>query len=136
MTLQGRSKLMKTMRRRADRLLQVVAEYAVENVISKTPVQSGTLAANWVIGIEHIDRSVDLDLSRSSIPEARRKAVALLRRARAGDKVFITNSVPYALTVEMGDGNFHPRRAMVALTAAQLRAALPDLARRVRREVR
>jgi len=94
----------------------VVTKLAFEiykGITQKTPVLTGRAKGNWNIGIGSIDNSINLDATSSEFGSA-----GFLKQPpkNAGKKaIYITNHLPYILTLEFGNANRTPNN-MVSLT--------------------
>lgn len=129
-TIKGLREAETLIQKRMKALVEEVVVDAFDRLVSKTPVVSGRLAANWRVGIHRIDDTYDFDLRAQDIDSA--KALARSRAATAdpGDTVFITNVSPYAWAAEVGYKH-HKANQMVTFTGSELRQRVPELVRKV-----
>ena len=133
MALKGRRALRRRLERKLDRMVEFLVVDVADTLIGRTPQDSGRLAANWRVGIARADDTFDFDADVTDIATARQRARTMAKRAKAGDRVLITNAGPYAGTVEFG-GEHHRPAKMIGLTYAELPQRLREAIRRARRE--
>ncbi len=100
-------------------------------IVNRTPVKTGRLRSNWVIGLGSPNRGVIQDysdetglLSESEAAQlglrvAEEHAVAI-NRALPLEDIYISNNLPYALPIEEG-GPTTTARAMVATSILETR---------------
>lgn len=109
--------------RTLDEMVQKISERLFENIVRRTPVDTGWARANWIPSIGSPDDSVpesspgrdeniDDPLPRISLEVA---------SGKAGDIFFLTNSVPYILSLEYGHSAQAPN-GMVRVSIEEVRA--------------
>ena len=114
-----------------DQIGRKVALELFSRVIYKTPVDEGRARANWQVTIgTTASGTVEIDDKSGSATMSR--AVADSRGFKAGDTIFLTNNLPYILTLEQGGYSDGPKtvggfsrqapNGMVALTVQEFSA--------------
>ena len=92
----------------------------LERIQQKTPVDTGMLRANYFVGIgkrpEETRDTVNAGIAQT-------EALEILQGARAGDTLYITNSLPYAMEIEEGHSQQAPQ-GMVRTTAEEFADAV------------
>ena len=90
-----------------DKAIRKVSLDVFTGIVKKTPVDKGALRANWAIGVnkEVTKRPLDkgVKLSAGAAESAAMKDVSHLSKVKAGDRVIISNNMPYARVVEYGE---------------------------------
>jgi len=90
-----------------DKAIRKVSLDVFTGIVKKTPVDKGALRANWAIGVnkEVTKRPLDkgVKLSAGATGSAAMKDVSHLSKVKAGDRVIISNNMPYARVVEYGE---------------------------------
>jgi len=114
---------------RADKAFRALILESTKRVVMRTPVKTGALMGNWNIAAGEPDRSADEAKTDKSGTTVILAAAGL--QAPVGDKVYLTNSLPYALPIEAGHGG-RPPGVMVGMVAAEMAV----IARQVAREVK
>ena len=122
--------LIRTLRRRADALVQEVGEVAVKRAMRRTPVKTGSTKANWR-ATRTGEREVDTARRAKDIPQAAADALAVVRSAKIGDDVEVYNAHPVAAHLEYGSDTNVPH-GMARVTARELRMELGGAVRRAR----
>ncbi len=90
-------------------------------VVQKTPVDTGRARSAWVIGINKAEDSPDVEGETFTAGSATAKAmgqIASLSQIGPFSKVFISNSLPYIVSLEDGSSTQAPE-GMVAVTLAE-----------------
>jgi len=121
MKLEGTGRVKAGIRDRSNKLVRAVLLEAHRRLVMRTPVRTGRARANWNVGVDKIDRSNNpekFDKSgRAAIQEGQ---ATILADFKAGDRAFITNSLPYIPPLENGSSKQAPE-GMVKVTAAEMR---------------
>lgn len=133
MPLKGRRRLIRRLEKRADEVVQDVTVWTYQQILKRTPKQTGRLQTSWVVSIGKPggDHVVYTDAGR--LQQAIQRAIAIGRTAKAGDVVFITTRQAYARAVEFGDAEHKPA-AMVRLAAAEVPLAVARAVRKAARK--
>ncbi len=92
------SKLLQKAGENAEAITRKVALDMMGAMILKSPVDTGRFRANWNMSINSMDASNDAPESRDALVVG----ASVLPNFRAGGKIFITNSLPYAMRLEYG----------------------------------
>lgn len=105
-----------------DKTEQVVRRTAIElqsELVSRSPVDTGRFRSNWNCGIGAVLETT----TQSTANEAVAKTSNALKRWRAGQSIYLTNSLPYAKPLEYGHSSQAPM-GMVRLTVTGYSLAL------------
>lgn len=104
-------------------MLRKIAERMFENIVRRTPVDTGWARANWIPSINEPDvRSPGSSpKDGESFPDASEAIAAVVQTGRVGDVFWLTNSVPYIRALEYGHSQQAPG-GMVRLTIAETTA--------------
>lgn len=108
------SKLLERAGDKAELVVRKVAQDFVASFVLKSPVDTGRFRANWNTGIG----SMNLSTSISTDSGAELRASSILPSYKAGDTIYITNNLPYALRLEYGWSDQAPA-GMVRTTIAE-----------------
>jgi len=85
-------------------------------VVKLTPVKKGTLRSNWQVGINNAATGEVTDIDRGG-----NKAIKAIKNdtlsAKLGDKIYLTNNLPYAKEIENGNSKQAPH-GMVKVAVA------------------
>lgn len=108
------SKLLERAGDKAELVVRKVAQDFVASFVLKSPVDTGRFRANWNTGIG----SMSLSTSISTDSGAELRASSILPSYKAGDTIYITNNLPYALRLEYGWSDQAPA-GMVRTTIAE-----------------
>lgn len=101
-----------------DRLVRVfrtAAQYVINDVAMRTPVDTGTLRASWIVTLDGPLPLRD-DIRPGSIPAQMQDYTLTIAGANLGDTIFASFVAGYARYVEFGTYKMAPR-AMVRLSA-------------------
>lgn len=119
MPLRGKNAMKRRLHDKSDKLVRGVALEGMGRIMRRTPVDTGRARANWNVAVGQIDRSVNEESFDQSGAQQRGQGV-ILGSFRAGDVLYITNSLEYVPALERGSSRQAPQ-GMVAVTAAELR---------------
>ena len=132
MPLVGKDRVKRGLRDRADKLVRGVGLEAASRLIRRTPVDKGRARGNWNVAIGEMDRSHDESILDPQGAEALRMAQAtILGEFRAGQTLFVTNSLPYVPELDRGHSKQAPQ-GMVALTVAEMQPLVGQVLAEVR----
>ena len=92
---------MKKTGEKAEEVARQLAISLQQSIITKSPVDTGRFRNNWVYGINAVDATTTEDVDKSGA-DTLKWAKATLQHFKAGDTIYITNSLPYAQTLEYG----------------------------------
>jgi len=87
--------------RRVDDVVKTIAMELFGSVIDKTPVDTGRLRGNWFVSTGTFV-AFSPDAPDPSGDKTRRYMQQSVLRMRMGEKILMTNSLPYAAVVEYG----------------------------------
>lgn len=136
MPLKGRRRLIASLRKRADAIVQLTSADLYSRILKRTPVQTGRLAASWTISLDRPQGGRVIYARKGDVQRAKKRNINRAQSAKAGDLVHITTRQPYARAVEFGDEDHEPR-AMVRLAAAEAQPAFRAIvAEAIRRGIR
>lgn len=99
-----RRNFQKLIKRAKDKARDVCVEGALSmanGMVEKCPVDTGRLKNNWFPGLNTADKSITGGADPSGAGSIAR-IQAGLEGFKVGQKIFITNSLPYARVIEMG----------------------------------
>lgn len=125
MPLKNKDQWKKNLRKRANALCRGVLLEAHGRLIRRTPVRTGRAKGNWNVGVGTIDRSTNED--RRQAEALSEGQAVILGRFKAGDRAFITNSLPYIPNLEDGSSKQAPQ-GMVKVTVAEMKPLVSRVA--------
>lgn len=109
-------------RRDTEEMVRKIAERLFENIVRRTPVDTGWARANWVPSINEIDaRSPgERPPDGETVPEPNPGAIAaVVQQGKIGDVFWLTNAVPYIRALEYGHSKQAPA-GMVRVSIAEV----------------
>jgi hypothetical protein len=92
------------------------------SLVKKSPVDTGRFRSNWQIGVNAINLLTDESTDKSG-GQATLRAFAAMAEVKAGGTVYLTNSLPYAISLEYGWSKQAPQ-GMVRLSLAEYSSAM------------
>jgi len=95
--------------RRVDDVVKTIAMELFTSVINKTPVDTGRLRGNWFVSTGSFV-AYSPDAPDPSGDKTRRYMQQSVLRMKMGDKILMTNSLPYAAVVEYGQYPNPPKK--------------------------
>jgi len=129
----------KIARRNQERLRLVAQESYVEvasDTIVRSPVDEGTFRNNWFAGLNEPNTRTTKAKSKKGFGEkggARfTEFLHLSASFKLGDKLFLTNSLPYARRLEYGHSQRMAPYGMVRLATAQWPMIIKKIARKIK----
>ena len=105
---------------RADLVVRKVALDLFSKVVLKTPVDTGRARGHWGVGVNSITYGAGLDKDGGGTIA---RATATMQGARAGDRIYIANNLPYIVRLEYGHSKQAPA-GMVRTTIDEFQAAV------------
>lgn len=121
MPLKGKDRVVEGIRERANKLVRGVALEGAARLIQRTPVDTGRARGNWNVAVGEIDPTHSMDFEDPQGSAALQGAQAvILGEFEAGDRLYLTNSLPYVPELERGHSKQAPQ-GMVAVTASEMR---------------
>lgn len=112
-----------------DLVTRKVALDIFTRVIRRTPVDTGRARGNWMCSVSNytLQQTGVIDKSGSS---AMTDAAKVVEQAKAGDIIYLTNTLPYILQLEEGSSQQAPQ-GMVSLTIREYPGVVEAAARGV-----
>lgn len=115
----------------AQQVVRKVAGDALAKVVLRTPVDTGRARANWVttygnpsfVATAKVDKTGEGTIL---------KGQGTIRRAPAGETIYIINSLPYAIPLEYGHSKQAPA-GMVRVTVTEFQAFVDNAVRSLRK---
>jgi len=115
----------------AQQVVRKVAGDALAKVVLRTPVDTGRARANWVttygnpsfVATAKVDKTGEGTIL---------KGQGTIRRAPAGETIYILNSLPYAIPLEYGHSKQAPA-GMVRVTVTEFQAFVDNAVRSLRK---
>lgn len=119
------SALIKRVGDKADNVVRKTAMQLGTSFVMRSPVDSGRFRANWMYGVAlNTDTTTDMDTSGNT---SLYRINSGLEGWKAGQSIFLTNSLPYAFRLEYGWSQQAPS-GMVRLTVAEFSTHLAKAA--------
>lgn len=112
-----------------EEIFRAVSLQVTEQVITRTPVDTGRARGNWNASIDTADDSVS-DSARPG--DATNKARATVGRLEIGNTFTLTNGLPYIQKLEYGS-SAQAANGMVRVTVEEFNQRLAEVVRRVSR---
>lgn len=110
-------KYLKNVQKTGTKEIRGVGLQALKMVMIESPVDKGTFRGNWNVGIGGIDNSIDLT---RRAPRALSEGKARLGSLKSGDKINISNALPYAMRLEFDGWSTQAPSGMVRITLIEL----------------
>ena len=105
---------------RADLVVRKVALDLSTKIILKTPVKSGRARGHWGLGVNAIHYGSGIDKSGSATIA---QVSTTIQGAKAGDRIYLANNLPYIGRLEYGHSKQAPS-GMVRTTIDEFQAAV------------
>lgn len=118
---------------RADLVVRKVSLDMFTKVILKSPVDTGRFRGNWQTGIGSAPGGILETLDKSG-SAAISKMSGVIQGARAGDSIYLSNNLSYAVKLEYGHSKQAPQ-GMVRTTVEEFQAAVNQSVREVQSEI-
>ena len=115
---------------RADLVVRKVALDLFSKVVLKTPVDTGRARGHWGVGINSVTYGAGLDKGGGGTIA---KATGVLTGAKAGDRIYIANNLPYIVRLEYGHSKQAPS-GMVRTTIDEFQSAVNRAAAEAQKE--
>lgn len=80
---------------------KAIAMELFKNVILKTPVETGRARGNWNCSIDAPDESISESVDKNG-SKAINKVVSVVSESKLGDKIYLSNNLPYIAKLEYG----------------------------------
>ena len=117
---------------RADLVVRKVALDMFSKIVVKTPVDTGRARGHWTAGVNNAPSGLTGRLDKSGAG-AIAGIAATVSTARAGDRIYLANNLPYILKLEYGHSKQAPS-GMVRTTIDEFQAAVNRAAAEAQRE--
>jgi hypothetical protein len=119
MPIRNRERVERRIRDRADKLVRGVGMEYLGRLVMRTPVDTSRARANWNAALGEPDLAHDLDAVDPSGSQTIQRGTSVVLEFQAGEKLLITNSLPYVPVLERGSSKQAPQ-GMAAVTKAEL----------------
>lgn len=118
---------------RANDLVRALGFEALGRIMKKTPVDTGRARANWNVWEGAEDPRTNPGATLKDVPSKQTEGQGRISLMDFwnGDKLYITNGLPYIGPLENGDSTQAPR-GMAKLTVAELRPLTDRIAAKIR----
>jgi len=93
----------------------------IDEVVFRTPVDTGRARSNWQLGIDKINSTVKLDSFDPEGDATANKLISLIPEYVLGMSIYVANSVPYIHDLENGKSRQAPV-GMVAVTQIKFKS--------------
>lgn len=115
----------------AQQVVRKVAGDALAKVVLRTPVDTGRARANWVTTYGNPSFVTTAKVDKTGEGTIL-KGQGTIRRAPAGETIYILNSLPYAIPLEYGHSKQAPA-GMVRVTVTEFQAFVDNAVRSLRK---
>ena len=81
-----------------------VAHYLADQVVQRSPVDTGRFVANWnaAIGVPDVHTSAHVDPGKTNTAERLKRKISEFKNVTTWPKIFLTEALPYARRLEGG----------------------------------
>ena len=117
---------------RADLVVRKVALDMFTKVVLKTPVDTGRARGHWSAGVNNVPAGLTGRLDKSGAG-AIAGITATVTTARAGDRIYLANNLPYIVRLEYGHSKQAPA-GMVRTTIDEFQSAINRAASEAQKE--
>lgn len=101
-----------------DIIVRKVTIDLARGVIGRSPVDTGRFKGNWMLGVGSVNTLTLPDITDKDGGDTLEKIGQALDSVRAGQTLYLTNSLPYAIPLEYGHSGQAPN-GMVRLTVRE-----------------
>lgn len=133
MPLKGKERVATKLKDKSNKLVRAVGLEALGRLIRRTPVDEGRARGNWNVAVGDVDPTHDMDFLDPQGTAALQGGQQVIGEFQAGERLFLTNSVPYVPELERGHSRQAPQ-GMVSVTAAEMRPLVSQVVARLRDE--
>lgn len=130
MPIKGKKALIARIRQRSDQLVRAIALEMLGRLIRRTPVDTGRARANWNVALSQINRDIDAGRSRKDVESNKAAGMSVIARMKAGNILYLTNSLPYIPRLEEGSSKQAPS-GMAKITAAEMKPLAQRIAAKI-----
>lgn len=114
-----------------NKAIRALALEVVKRIVLRTPVKTGRARGNWNVGVGSPDSAYTDNIDKGGWQTISR-GHAIIGGSGEGQIIYITNSLPYILSLEHGWSEQAPA-GMVSVTLAELQNLAVEIAARIRR---
>ena len=100
---------------RATKVTRGIALDLFSRIILRTPVDTGRLRGNWFVSIEEPIKNTTEGFDKSGA-SALTSALSTVNKMKLGQKIYLTNNLPYASAIENGHSQGQAPQGMVKVT--------------------
>lgn len=122
------SKFVQKAKGNVDQAVRDITVEVAQRLVERTPVESGTARGNWTASIGGFTAAATGNPDKDGADTVAHITEAVAG-AKAGDVVFITNTLPYIRELEHGSSKQAPA-GMVSVTVAEFTAIADQAARK------
>lgn len=115
-------------KKNSDQAVRAISLELFKRLVLKSPVDTGRFRGNWNVGLGAPTSTIDEEKKDTDGAETIAAAQAALENAKAGEAVFLTNHLPYAVALEYGHSGQAPN-GMVRVTMEEVGAVTQDAAK-------
>ena len=127
------SKFVEKAKDRGDLVVRKISLDLLTRIVRRSPVDTGRFRNNWMTSVGSMN-STTSEATDKSGAQAIARAEAALDQARAGDRVFLSNSLPYARRLEYGHSKQAPG-GMVRITVQEFQQSVARAVTEARQEI-
>jgi len=114
---------------KTDDVVRKVTIDLARGVVRMSPVDTGRFRGNWMLGIGGVDAST-MEITDPDGTDALGRIEGQTDKIKAGETIFITNSLPYAIPLEYGHSSQAPS-GMVRLVVREYQTYIENAIRSV-----
>jgi hypothetical protein len=119
--------------RNIDKVVQDVSARIVTEISNRNHIWTGRMIGNWNIGINGADMTYDENRKDTSRSAMKARNLPETKRAKMGDRVYITNATPYAIYEEFGvPSRNRPGHPVIRGVAADIPLYVREIVAKVR----
>ena len=128
---QDYDKATKNIKKGGDKAIRAIALQLFGAIIKDTPVDTGRLRGNWQTTISNAASGSFPDSKDKNGQKSQSALKATVEKLKAGQKIFLTNNLPYAKAIEDGHSKQRPF-GMVKLNVAKFQAICRKIAKDIK----
>ena len=107
-------------KRKVTKATRGIALDLFSRVILRTPVDTGRLRGNWFVSIEKPNKNISESFDKSG-STALTSALSSVNKMKLGQKIYLTNNLPYASAIEHGHSQGQAPQGMVKVTVNEFK---------------
>lgn len=123
----------KKLEEKGEKLVRALALELTKRVVQRTPVDTGRARGNWHAAIGTYYRGANWELKDRSGAMTISQAAGVSAQIKLGQRWYLTNGLPYILSLEMASSHQAPA-GMVRVSLAELSGVARDISARLRLE--